>query len=58
MATDGEVPKNGTFMKMHTLIFFLIYWIKLKVISNFMFMFQSRKIKLCDFKKNFEMGAS
>ena len=25
MVTDVEVPKNGTFMKMHTLIFFSLF---------------------------------
>ena len=25
MVTDWEVPKNGTFMKMHTLIFFSLF---------------------------------
>ena len=25
MVTDGEVPKNGTFMKLHTLIFFSLF---------------------------------
>ena len=59
MVTDGEVPKNGTFMKMHTLIFFSLFIeLSLKLSVILCLCFNVDILSFVILKKSLEMGTS